>query len=221
MTLPYEKQVFSQNGEDGIIEFLLQYVTNTSNNFLEIGWGRGNQNCCRNLLVNKNFTGTGVDPRKQKVKSPGLNFVNKYATLDNVEEMLGYEGLNPTVFSLDIDSYDWFLLREMLDKNFRPSIIVHEYNSLLGNDKCYARLTSAPYDKRCLYGASLPAYRLLLENDYRFVTCDSNGVNAFWLHKDYNINDDYKYYSYKKISTVYDLTVEDVLEIDNGWIEIR
>ena len=49
--LSYEKKVFSQNGEDGILEYLDQFV-NGPRTFLEIGWAHGVQNCCRHLMEN-------------------------------------------------------------------------------------------------------------------------------------------------------------------------
>ena len=123
--LPYEKSVYSQNGEDGIIEFLLDYVSLDQKNFLEIGWGRGSVNCCKNLAMNHNFTGTGIDRKRQKINVENVNVIVKEITVEHIDYIISLEGNEPTVFSLDIDSYDWHLLKALLLKNFKPKIICH------------------------------------------------------------------------------------------------
>jgi hypothetical protein len=181
--LSYEKKVFSQNGEDGILEYLDQFVDGPRT-FLEIGWSSGVENCCRNLLINHNYSGTGVDVRANKILHDRFTMISTWITMNDVEMLLDAEGLEPTVFSLDIDSFDWHLLNAMLQKNFRPKIICHEYNSILGPDVAVSRKVDVLYNKYQLYGASLSAYKKILTPYYNFVTVDSCGVNAFWIRKD-------------------------------------
>lgn len=212
--LSYEKSIYSQNGEDGIIEFLLNYVSLDQKNFLEIGWGRGSVNCCKNLAINHNFTGTGIDRKRQKINVKNVNVIVKEITLDHIDYIISLEGYEPIVFSLDIDSYDWHLLKALIEKEFRPKIICHEYNSLLGPTKSITRsLTKdTKYDKYKLYGASLQAYIKILSKEYNFITVDSVGVNAFWLRKDFIKPNNYDYYNFKSLNI--DL---DILNIDNCW----
>jgi hypothetical protein len=211
--LSYEKQVFSQHGEDGIIEFLLNFVSNDKS-FLEIGWGRGNQNCCKNLAVNHSFKGTGIDARRQKFFVENVDVKVKYITLDDVEYIISLEGLTPTVFSLDIDSFDWHILKQLIINNFRPKIICHEYNARLGPDKIIIREYSntTVYDKKINYGASLEAYKIILEPYYNFITVDSSGVNAFWLRKDFNIPNSYDSYQFKENKA------GPYTQLDSSWI---
>jgi len=218
--LPYEKSIYSQNGEDGIIEFLLNYVCLDQKNFLEIGWGRGSVNCCKNLAINHNFTGTGIDRKVQKIIVGNVDVIVKEITIADVDYIMHLEGKEPTVFSLDIDSYDWHLLNALISKNFRPKIICHEYNSLLGPNISVTRALTknTPYDKYKLYGASLQAYKKVLSKEYNFITVDSMGVNAFWLRKDFNIPLDYKFYTFKTINNTNDYN--DILNIDNYWVNV-
>jgi hypothetical protein len=187
--LPYEKKVYSQHSEDGILEFLVDIVQPTNPTFLEIGWGTGLVNCCRNLLQNHGFYGTGFDAKESKLKHPALTTHTKMLSLDDVDLVLGTQGLRPTVFSLDIDSFDWHLLKAMLNQGFRPAIIVHEYNSHFGPEWSYSRRygTDIVYDPKVRFGASLAAYGKLLHPHYQFVTVDSSGVNAFWIQHGYQI----------------------------------
>jgi len=187
-SLPYEYQKTSQNGEDGIFHFLNKFVASDINkNFLEFGWGKGIQNNCRNLITELGYKGTGVDLKvQQHFEHTDLRYVCMKIGIKDVDYLLTLEGLMPTVFSLDIDSFDWHLLKAMLDKDFRPKILCHEYNSNFGPDLDFVRDVGVKYDQLTLYGASLNAYAKLLSPHYTFVTVDSRGVNAFWIRKDVN-----------------------------------
>ena len=143
--LSYEKQVFSQHGEDGILEFLSSFILDKNKNFLEIGWGRGKVNCCRNLLENLNFSGTGVDAKTPIIFHNNLKTVTQLISLDDVNFLISLEGKEPTVFSLDIDSFDWHLLKSMLVKGFLPKIICHEYNSILDELRPYIYISNESY----------------------------------------------------------------------------
>jgi hypothetical protein len=177
---------YSQSNEDEIAEHLIKSITEKT--FLEIGWGYGNENNSLNLIKKHGFTGVGVDQIKeeqQKLKHERFTYISKKCTIEDAEFLVGLVNPNPGFFSIDIDSIDYFLLKEMLSYNFRPMIICHEYNSIFGPTLSYARKANAKiFDKKSLYGASLSAYRKLLSVDYNFITVSNNGVNAFWLRKD-------------------------------------
>ena len=222
--LPYEKKVFSQNGEDGILEYLDQFVDGPRT-FLEIGWAHGVQNCCRHLMENLGYTGTGVDGRANKRPHQRLTMISKWLSLDDVDMLLAAQGSEPTVFSLDIDSFDWHLLSAMLQKDFRPKIICHEYNSILGPAISVSRKLGVVYNKSQLYGASLSAYKKILAPYYDFITVDSQGVNAFWIRKDQTYQApaesiDFAFLTTKhnlSTKTIFDQGVEQFISQDNGW----
>jgi hypothetical protein len=208
-TLPYEHRTFSQHGEDGILKFLLTFVDDKNKNFLEIGWGNGTVNCCRNLLENLNFSGTGVDAKTSNISHSNLKTISQFVSLNDVDFLISLEGKTPTIFSLDIDSFDWHLLKSMLDNGFLPKIICHEYNSILD------------YNKRTLFGASLMAFKKILEKNYNFVTVDSSGVNAFWIRRDIEFTRPEQYYDFNFFKSVkeriYDNGLENFLNLDQGW----
>jgi hypothetical protein len=112
----------------------------------------------------------------------------------------------------------------MLEKGFLPKIICHEYNSILGPIESISRKygQDVKYDKRTLFGASLSAYKKLLEKDYNFVTVDSTGVNAFWIRKDVKsykkpeLYHDFKFFRSTK-EKIFDNGLENFLNLDNGW----
>ena len=219
--LPYEKRVFSQHGEDGILEFFVGVVQPSNKTFLEIGWGTGVVNCCRNLLQNHGFQGTGFDAKDSKLKHPALTTHAKMLSLNDVEFVLSAQGLRPTVFSLDIDSFDWHLLKAMLNQGFRPNIIVHEYNSHFGPEWSYSRCYGADtvYDPKVRFGASLAAYGKLLHPHYQFVTVDSSGVNAFWIQHGYQLPEGtatHQFNFHKGAQKNFDRGLDFLLALD-GW----
>tara|TARA_R110000772_G_scaffold24028_1_gene63739 strand:+ start:1893 stop:2576 length:684 start_codon:yes stop_codon:yes gene_type:complete len=222
-TLPYEHRTFSQHGEDGILKFLLTFVDDKNKNFLEIGWGNGTVNCCRNLLENLNFSGTGVDAKTSNISHSNLKTISQFVSLDDVDFLISLEGKTPTIFSLDIDSFDWHLLKSMLDNGFLPKIICHEYNSILGPDESISRKygNNIDYNKRTLFGASLMAFKKILEKNYNFVTVDSSGVNAFWIRRDIEFTRPEQYYDFNFFKFVkeriYDNGLENFLNLDQGW----
>jgi len=222
-TLPYEHRTFSQHGEDGILKFLLTFVDDKNKNFLEIGWGNGTVNCCRNLLENLNFSGTGVDAKTSNISHSNLKTISQFVSLDDVDFLISLEGKTPTIFSLDIDSFDWHLLKSMLDNGFLPKIICHEYNSILGPDESISRKygNNIDYNKRTLFGASLMAFKKILEKNYNFVTVDSSGVNAFWIRRDIEFTRPEQYYDFNFFKSVkeriYDNGLENFLNLDQGW----
>jgi hypothetical protein len=180
--LPYEEQFTSQNGEDGIIKHLIQYTK--KKNFVEIGWGKGVTNNCRNLVENLNFTGSTIDMKEPKIKYKQVNHVIKKLKPGDGQFIIDLEGKSPGLFSIDIDSFDYWLLKELIELDFRPDILIHEYNSVLGPEAKIARKYPGPFDKKVNYGASLKAYKSLLSNNYTFITVDSIGINAFYIRND-------------------------------------
>ena len=180
--LPYEEQVFSQNGEDGVIKHLLQYTE--KKNFVELGWGSGITNNCRNLAENLNFTGATIDMKEPKVKFKQVNHIVKKLKPGDGQYIIDLQGKSPGLFSLDIDSFDYWLLKELLELGYRPDILIHEYNSVLGPKVKMARVHPGPFDKKVNYGATLMAYKELLKEHYTFITVESMGINAFYIRND-------------------------------------
>jgi hypothetical protein len=89
---------------------------------------------------------------------------------------------------IDIDGIDFHVLESVLSLGYRPKIIVVEYNSAFGpeqaitvpNEPRFERFRAHPTG--LYYGASVAAWRSLLEShEYRFVTVESSGTNAFFV----------------------------------------
>jgi hypothetical protein len=180
----FEKKVFSQHGEDGIIEFLASRQKKCSKRFLEIGYGDGRQNNSLNLSRNYKWTGVGVDLKDQVVDPPnGVTIFQKKVDLKSVKELLDISGYNIDFYSVDIDSIDYWLTISLLDAGLKPAFACVELMNGAG-----PKLSIAPplkdnfkYNKFHICGASIQAWRNLWESrGYQFLTVDSSGINAFF-----------------------------------------
>lgn len=197
--ISWEFSGFSQNGEDGIIDILTRKLSNPNRYFIEIGANDGIENNTAWLAFARRYTGMMVDGnsrlswRCNYLLSPlclvdTLNlFVNK-DNVDVIKKKALY--LNPDVFSLDIDGIDYYVAEAFLKSGFRPKIIVVEYNSAFGPSKSVTieyrenihiekekNQHPAPY-----FGCSISGWKTLFSKyGYKFLTVDSNGVDAFFI----------------------------------------
>ncbi len=196
----YEFQVFSQWGEDGIIQFLIRNLNIDKKIFIEFGVEDYTQANTRFLLVNNNWSGLVIDGSEAnilKVKSDeiywnfNLKAVRAFITKDNINEIIVQNGIKGEIgiLSIDIDGNDYWVWQAI--NVIDPTIVIIEYNHRFERDLS----VTIPYDENFVrstfhhsmiyFGASLKALcRLANSKGYAFVGCNSNGVNAFFVKKD-------------------------------------
>lgn len=194
----WEFSGFSQNGEDGIIEYLLSCLSESNKYFVEIGSGNGLENNTSYLAHVKKFTGLQIEGNADSHKDAliikpflveSLNLFVEETTVEQIYEKALYK--NPDVFSIDIDGMDYYITKLLLEQGLRPKIIIVEYNSAFGPE----RGITIPYDATfnmfntahpyLYYGVSINGWRnLFAKYNYQFVTVETNGVNAFFIKKD-------------------------------------
>ena len=90
-------RVFSQWGEDGIIQFLLRHITIENKIFVEFGVENYTEANTRFLLINDNWTGLVMDGSKEHIsyikKDPiywryNLKAVQVFITKENINRLL-------------------------------------------------------------------------------------------------------------------------------------
>ena len=177
--------MFSQAEEDDILALLLARHGIAQPTFVEIGVGPGVENNTRALLA-LGGTGLWIGDEPVHLDVPHWVTVRDQTTVtpDNVIDLLRFMApIDVDVFSLDIDGNDyWVALRAIpfLD----PKIVIVEY---------YAPAVGAwvmPYTPGYRWqsgepcGASLVAWRELLEADYELVYTTHAQVNAFFVRRD-------------------------------------
>jgi hypothetical protein len=194
----WEFSGFSQNGEDGIIDYLCTRLVRADRYFIEIGSANGLENNTSWLAIGRRYSGLMIDGDPGKVAEceqtfGRLNWALQFATLmitrDNVSEVEKLALLrNPDVFSLDIDGFDYFVAEALLQIGFRPKIFIVEYNSAFGPQRSVTVPYKQPFNRHrehpsgYYFGVSVTALRRLFDrHGYRFVTVDANGVNAFFV----------------------------------------
>ncbi len=196
-----EFKVFSQWGEDGIIQYLINQISiEKKKTFIEFGVEDYREANTRFLLMNNNWKGLifdGSEKNIERVKKNNIywkyeltaesHFITR-ENINNIIEMSGFKG-DIGLLSIDIDGNDYWVW-DAIDV-VQPIIIICEYNNVFGNvkavtipyDPCFVR-TKAHYSN-LYYGASLPALCYLAEKKgYDFVGSNSAGSNAFFVRKD-------------------------------------
>lgn len=194
-----EFKVFSQWGDDGIIQFLVHYLDIKPKTFIEFGVEDYLESNTKYLLINNNWSGLVLDGSSkniQKIKTDpiywryDLTAECAFITRENINEIIkrnGFEG-NVGILSIDIDGNDYWVWEaiECID----PSIVIIEYNAVFG-DK---RAITIPYQpdfyrtkahfSNLYFGASLPAFvDLGIKKGYHFIGCTSAGNNAYFVRK--------------------------------------
>jgi hypothetical protein len=195
----WEFSGFSQNGEDGIIDYLSTHLLSRNRYFVEIGAGNGLENNTTWLALGRRYGGLMIDGEPSKIAECAevfkrLNWalefeamlVNRH-TIDQVERKILVR--NPDLFSLDIDSIDFHVASELFERGLRPKIAVVEYNSVFGPDRSVTVPYQDAFNRRrehptgYYYGASITAWRRLFDSyGYRFIAVEQNGLNAFFVN---------------------------------------
>ena len=197
-----EFKVFSQFGEDGILQYLIREsgVLSQERIFIELGVQNYLESNTRFLLMNDHWKGLIVDGSKQYMDFVrgqdiywryDLTAVDAWIDRDNINRLCENAGFTGDIgiLSIDIDGNDYWVWERIQGVN--PVIVVVEWNSVFGD--CHA--ISIPYDPAfqrekahysCLYwGASIRAFEHLAERKgYALICSNSAGNNLFFVRKD-------------------------------------
>lgn len=190
--LAYSRRYFSQNDEDGILlEILHRIDFSAPAAFIEFGVGDGTE-CNTIILLAKGWRGAWIGAERLGFDLPRdarLSFSKCWITRDNavalVSDALSVLHLSLAdvrVVSIDIDGNDGSVVRGLLAAGLAPDVFIVEYNGKFPPGMEF----EMPYDewhssKRDDYqGVSLQRWASILL-DYKLVTCNENGVNAFFV----------------------------------------
>ncbi len=195
-----EFRVFSQWGEDGIIEWLTAQVAVPNHRFIEFGVGNFAESNCRFLMQNRNWKGLIFDGNDDYITDLrndrmfwmyDLTAKAAFITTENINDLILEAGFGGPlgILSIDIDGNDYWVWKAI--NVVEPAIVICEYNPILGDQ--YA--VTVPYDPQfhrfkghhsgLYFGASIAALKILAEQKgYTFVGTNSNGINAFFVRRD-------------------------------------
>jgi len=199
-TSEVEFSVFSQAGEDGIIQFLLAHIPNIPKTFIEFGVETYIESSTRFLLRHDFWRGLVLDGeeafieyiKRDKVAwTFDLTVVQAFITKDNLNDLFREAGFSGDlgILSIDIDGNDYWIWDAVTEVN--PTMIICEYNATFGAKHAVTVPYKADFSRTkehfsdLYYGASLPALCHLAEQKgYELVACNRMRHNAFFVRKD-------------------------------------
>eukprot|EP00747_Dinoflagellata_sp_TGD_P169822 gnl/TRDRNA2_/TRDRNA2_199805_c0_seq1.p1 gnl/TRDRNA2_/TRDRNA2_199805_c0~~gnl/TRDRNA2_/TRDRNA2_199805_c0_seq1.p1 ORF type:complete len:353 (+),score=28.58 gnl/TRDRNA2_/TRDRNA2_199805_c0_seq1:62-1060(+) len=188
-----EKKTYSQNGEDGVILSILEHVAVASKYYVEFGVQDGRERNTRALEVHSNWTGLLLDGdpwrwgRTFAVPNLHKEFITPASVCDLFEKYAVPSRFG--LLSVDIDSYDFWVLRAILDRNYTPDVIVVEVNSQVSEGLFTVPPPEVTGQARIApgtlgFGASPEAFDALgAFYGYKMVYCEQRGVNCFLVRK--------------------------------------
>ncbi|MBD1161544.1 hypothetical protein IDH30_04570 [Pelagibacterales bacterium SAG-MED15] len=195
-----EFKIFSQFGDDGIIQFLIDKleIDYEFQNFIEFGVEDYSEANTKFLLLNNNWSGLILDSSNENIESiKKSNFFWKFE-LEAIKCFIKKENINSIItnsniykkkigiLSIDIDGNDYWVWKEI--NVIDPLIVIIEYNSTFGFEK----KISIPYKQdferskahhsNLYWGASIEALKFLAkQKGYKFLTTNSAGNNAYFI----------------------------------------
>ncbi|MEI6760584.1 MAG: hypothetical protein WCO22_09070 [Betaproteobacteria bacterium] len=200
----FEFKVFSQWGEDGIIQKLIRHIDIPNKAFIEFGVQDFRESNCRFLLMHNNWQGLVIDASSKHIAAirksslawrHHLDAICEFIDRDNINELLarGNFGDDIGILSIDIDGVDYWILGAIT--HCKPRILIVEFNSVFGAE----RPITVPYDpgfvrtekhhSNLYFGASLAAFHHnVTRRGYSLVGTNSAGSNAFFVRNDQMAN---------------------------------
>jgi hypothetical protein len=177
----YECKIYSQNGEDGILQAIFRKIGVTNKYAVEFGVEDGSECNTRYLIEKKGWTGLRMDGRDNN----GTSIQREFITAENINDLFKKYQV-PRSFDLlciDIDGNDYWVWKA-IDPAYSPRVVVMEYNGKIRppESKTIPYDPAFHWDGSDYYGASLGALcKLAREKGYTLIGCDREGVNAFFL----------------------------------------
>ncbi len=195
-----EFQVFSQWGDDGIIQFLIHKLNLTSSSFIEFGVENYTESNTRFLLINNNWKGLILDGSETNIQyilndeiywKHSLTAKHAFITAENINSIIEEAGFKDEIglLSIDIDGNDYYVWKAI--NNISPQLVIIEYNSLFGANLPYTIPYKADFIRaqqgleKIFYGSSLTSlFDLATEKGYSFIGCNNAGNNAYFIRND-------------------------------------
>jgi hypothetical protein len=164
--LDFARDVYSQTGEDGVIEKILEILPNKNKWCVEFGaWDGLHWTNTRNLIESAGYSAVLIEAEKRRYECLLQNYslhanritaINEFVGFgdhDNLDAMLRKTPTPPDfdVLSIDIDGNDYHVWERVRD--YRPKMVIIEFNPTIPTE---VRFVQAP-DPSVMHGSSLLA----------------------------------------------------------------
>ncbi|RYH62771.1 MAG: hypothetical protein EON54_09040 [Alcaligenaceae bacterium] len=185
----FARNVTSQYGEDGVIEKILELIGSANRWCVEFGaWDGKYLSNTWTLVNNERWSGVLIEGDSERAAALGASMSDRtgevfvenayvswegHASLDNI---LGRTPIpaNFDVLSIDIDGNDWHVWDGL--KNYRPRLVVVEFNPSAGNELSFVQ----DPDPALNQGSSLLAF-VLLAKEKGYELAATTYFNAFFV----------------------------------------
>lgn len=198
-----EFKVFSQFGDDGIIQYIVCRLNLPPKlrTFIEFGVADYSEANTRFLLMNNNWSGLVMDGSSENMmilkEDPiywkyDLKSVNKFVDKKNINQVFADNGFSGDIglLHIDIDGNDYWIWESI--SSIRPIILILEYNSTFGKDRSVTIPYKPKFDRTrehyssLYWGASLKAlFDLSKKKGYTFIGTNSAGNNSYFIRNYY------------------------------------
>lgn len=134
----HSRQVHSQRGQDGVLEYIFENIGTTNKFFIEFGYntneltGASGPNTA--LLRKNGWSGLLLDGGHE---NPAINLYAHFLCPSNILSIFELRKVppNPDYVSVDIDGFDPWLMQEIMRSHkFRPRVISVEFNAAFPRD---------------------------------------------------------------------------------------
>ena len=196
-----EFRVFSQWGEDGILDWIFSRIPDINKSFVEFGVQNYRESNTRCLLMAEKWRGLVIDGAINNIENirsqdifwrHDLHAKCAFIDRDNINELISGSGFKGELglLSIDIDGNDYWVWRAV--EVISPVVVVCEYNAVLGDilplTIPYAAdfYRTRSHHSNLYFGASIRALVKLGESKgYVFVGTTLSGCNAFFVRRDH------------------------------------
>lgn len=190
--LQYSRNEYSQAGEDGIVEKILDTLPESDQWCVEFGaWDGIHLSNSRNLIINRNYSAILIegDPKKfdilcenyQSNKNvTAFNSLVGFSESNNLDSLLSKTDIpeNFDFLSIDIDGNDYHVWKAI--STYHPKVICIEFNQTIPTEVRFVQ----PSDPKINQGSSLLSLvELGKEKGYELVCVSS--WNAFFVKENY------------------------------------
>jgi hypothetical protein len=138
----YQRRVYSQSGEDGILEKIFESLNINEGWFCEFGAGDGNNISNTRIFREKGWSGVLIEgdtdrfnkmnKAKEIASNKNIHLIKEYISCEPGEKIDDLLSNTPIpkdfdLVSIDIDGNDLWIWKSM--EKYRPKVVIIEYNS--------------------------------------------------------------------------------------------
>jgi FkbM family methyltransferase len=198
-----EFRVFSQFGDDGIVQYIIGRLNLpvTEHRFVEFGVEDYREANTRFLLLNNNWTGLAMDGSQHYVSCirneqiywrHDLTALARFITRENINSIIEDAGFGGRIgiLSIDVDGNDYWIWEAITSVD--PAVVIVEYNGIFGSREAVTIPYQADFVRQnahysyLYWGASLQALcHLAPRKRYTWIGCNSAGNNAYFVRSEY------------------------------------